>query len=100
MRSIGLSASPSVRTCTPIWLRFVVAVAPYTSAIPYSRKPDANAPKRKYLSAASAAAALWRLMPARAYTATDMSSSPRNTTIRSSPPTMSIAPNVANSSRA
>ena len=38
--------------------RLVVPVAPYTSAMPYSRKPEANAPIRKYLSAASAEKAL------------------------------------------
>ena len=62
--SIVLCCRPRVATCTPIKVRFVVAVAPYTRAMPYSRKPEANAPSRKYLSAASAAAALRRLIPA------------------------------------
>src|SRR6184192_4090664 len=56
--NIALCCRPSVAICTPIRVRFVVAVAPYTSAMPYSRKPEANAPNRKYLSAASAPAAL------------------------------------------
>ncbi len=37
----------------PISERLVVPVAPYTSAMPYSRKPEAKAPIRKYLRAAS-----------------------------------------------
>ena len=88
---------PSVATWTPINVKLVVAVAPYTSAMPYSRNPDANAPSKKYLSAASAAGALRRLMPASTYTETDMSSRPRNSTIRSSAPAISVMPSVANS---
>jgi len=33
--------------------RFVVPRAPYTNAIPYTRKPVANAPRMKYLNEAS-----------------------------------------------
>ena len=99
MRSIGLCARERERTWAAICVKLVVAVAPYTSAIPYSRNPDANAPSKKYLSAASAAAPLLRLIPASTYTETDISSRPRNTTIRSSPPAISIMPRVANSSR-
>jgi len=98
--SIGLCCRPSVATCTPMRVRFVVAVAPYTSAMPYSRKPEANAPNRKYLSAASAPAALRRLLPASTYSAIDMSSRPRNSTIRSWAAAISIIPRVANSNSA
>ena len=97
--SIGLRSSERERTCVAIWVKLVVPVAPYTSAMPYSRNPEANAPSRKYLSAASAAAPLLRSIPASTYTATDISSSPRKITIRSSPPAISIMPRVANNSR-
>ena len=40
-------------SCAPMSDRLVVPVTPYTSAIPYSRNPDAKAPIRKYLRAAS-----------------------------------------------
>ena len=85
-------------TCAPISARFVVPVAPYTRAIPYSRNAEAKAPSRKYLSAASAALGLLRLIPANTYTDTDISSSPRNTTIKSDPPPISIMPRTENSS--
>ena len=49
---------------SPIVVRFVEPVAPYTSAMPYSRKPVENAPSRKYLSAASAERGLRRFIPA------------------------------------
>src|SRR6267378_2808162 len=45
---------PMMLICPPIRPRFVAPVAPYASAMPYSRNPEANAPSRKYLSAASA----------------------------------------------
>ncbi|OLC08874.1 MAG: hypothetical protein AUH42_00380 [Gemmatimonadetes bacterium 13_1_40CM_70_11] len=63
--------------------------------MPYSRNVEAKAPSRKYLRAASAALGLRRLIPESTYTHTDMSSSPRNTTVRSSPPPSSIIPSVA-----
>ena len=59
MRAISDEGLPA--SCAPMSERLVVPVAPYTSAMPYSRKPDANAPIRKYLSAASAEKALGRL---------------------------------------
>src|SRR5256886_12937279 len=64
IRSSGLCARDWVRTWAVIAVKLVVAVAPYTSAMPYNRNPDAKAPSRKYLSAASAAAPLERLIPA------------------------------------
>src|SRR4051812_26997362 len=63
---MGLDVSPSLVTCVATDWTFVVPVAPYTSAIPYSRNAVANAPSRKYLSAPSAPRALRRLMPASA----------------------------------
>src|SRR2546423_7674586 len=65
--SIGLRSRERERTCVAIWVKLVVPVAPYTSAMPYSRTPEANAPSRKYLSAASAAAPLLRSIPASTY---------------------------------
>src|SRR6478735_1645084 len=62
--SIGLSASRYFAIVAPIVARFVDPVAPYTSAIPYSRNAVENAPNRKYLIAASAERALRRLSPA------------------------------------
>ncbi len=67
--------------------------------MPYRRNPDANAPSRKYLSAASAERGLLRSNPASTYTAIDMSSSPRKMTIRSSPAAINIIPSVAKISR-
>ena len=80
-----------------ISVRFVVPVAPYTSAMPYSRNAVENAPSRKYFSAPSAERSLRRLMPASTYTEIDISSMPRNTIIRSRAAASSIMPDVASS---
>jgi hypothetical protein len=61
---MGDCASPSDAMRSPMTLRLVEPVAPYTSAMPYSRKPVEKAPRRKYLSDPSAARALRRLSPA------------------------------------
>ena len=63
--SMGRVATvPSASWNAMVW-RLVVPVAPYTRAMPYSRNPEANAPRRKYFRAASAEAGLRRRMPAR-----------------------------------
>ena len=46
--SIGLYMREKRATRSPIVARFVDPVAPYTNAIPYSKKPVENAPSRKY----------------------------------------------------
>src|SRR4051794_16156932 len=64
--SSGLDASWKTAIRPAMIVRFVVPVAPYTSAMPYSRNAVENAPSRKYLSAPSADRTLRRLIPARA----------------------------------
>src|SRR6266704_5174107 len=44
----SMTPVPPSPTWTPMSVRFVVPVAPYTNAMPYRRNPDANAPSRKY----------------------------------------------------
>ena len=51
--SSGLPISGESARNSAMRPRFVLPVAPYISAMPYSRKPLANAPSKKYLSAAS-----------------------------------------------
>src|SRR3990172_9467464 len=80
--------------------RLVAPVAPYTRAMPYSINDDANAPSRKYFIDASPETSSRLNRPASTYRDSDISSSARNTTIRSAAIASSIMPAVANSTSA
>ena len=77
----------------------VLPVAPYSNAMPNSRKPLANAPSRKYFNAASFDRSSLRAMPARAYAAIDMTSRPRKITMRSVAVAINTMPSVENRTR-
>ena len=79
-----------------ITARFVECAAPYTSAIPYRKNADENAPRRKYFIAPSVAAARTE-NPVRTYSDSDRISSARKTTMRSAAAAISVMPEVANS---
>ena len=64
--------------------------------MPKRRKPVAKAPSRKYFNAASLERNSPLQMPARTYTAIDMTSSPRKMTIRSVAVAISTMPTVEN----
>ena len=91
---------PCAATWAAIGASRTLPVAPYVSAMPYSRKPLAKAPSRKYLSAASCEVRRCRHKPASTYTAIDMVSSPRKINTKSVAAAMTTMPSVANSSRA
>jgi hypothetical protein len=74
----------------------VVPVAPYANAIPYRKKADEKAPRRKYLRLASWEASRLHEKPAITYRDSDRISSARKTTMRSAATEMSIIPEVAN----
>jgi hypothetical protein len=54
-----------------------VPVAPYSIDMPYSRKPEASAPRMKYFIAASVPCTLSRRIATSAYSDSDISSTPR-----------------------
>src|SRR3989304_2488156 len=60
-RSSALLGCAAARTCA----RLVEPLPPYTSAIPYTRKPEANAPSRKYFIADSSDEGRGRAKPER-----------------------------------
>ncbi len=72
-------------------------VAPNISAEPYSKNPDAIDDRIKYFSADSRAVRRGDIAH-RQYSASDSSSSPRNTAIRFAAPAISIAPLALHSS--
>ena len=75
----------------------VEPATPYSHAKPYSSSAELNAPRRKYLSAASFEVRSCRCMPARTYTGIVISSSPTNSVMRSVDSAMVIAPTVEKS---
>jgi len=98
MQHLACGRSPNVRTWGDDRLRFVVAVARYTSAIPLEQETGSETlPGGSNLSAASAAGGAVPVDPREGVHRTDMSSSPRKTTIRSSPPNHGIQASVAKS---
>src|SRR5690606_9887905 len=107
----NLKATPATRNTVPISSRPVspeaataafnaarsrVPVAPYSSDMPYSSRPDAREPSTKYFIAASEPSGLSRSMATSAYEHNASSSSPRYTITRLPAETSSIMPAVAN----
>ena len=78
----NMGEEPPAVTFAAICARSVVPSAPYVIAMPNSRKPEANAPSRKYFSAASSEAVSGRAKPASTYNGIDSSSSAMKTMIR------------------
>src|ERR687896_1080923 len=91
-------APPPRESATPPML--VVPAAPYAIAIPYRKKAEENAPRRKYLRLASWEESRRHENPARTYSDRDRTSSARNTTMRSAAAARRVIPLVANMTRA
>jgi len=82
------------------WLRFVVAVAPYTSAIPYSRKPDAKRSQEEVLEPRFRGGGAVAIDAGQGVHRHGHELEPEDTTIKSSPPTMEHRANVAKQQQA
>ena len=94
MPAISVPSLTSTRVARKAWMPSsdVVPVAPYTSATPYKKIAEENAPSTKYLMPASSERARVRSYAARTYSGIDSTSSATNTTMRSFAPAMTNMP--------
>ncbi len=96
--TIEVGAS-SAANAAPTRATFVVPATPYATAMPYSSSAEENAPRMKYLNAASWLSRSRRAKAVRMYSDSDRISIEMKTMMRSAAEASSVIPVAANSSR-